>query len=191
MQATQRCVTGNMVEWGCLISLYTWPSTNLTAGSSPGTPISWCCPSPPVVQLESSQCPQTFITLTRLSSLGTERCQMGLERKDLSTMALTCRSLNTETQFCFRLCQWTGNKFFSDLLHVEILVKLCRPKMLSTPLIMSSWMTWCTLSRFSPVHLTWNLKTENLHPQFGCFWNVNTIQRLCSTQHIITMTCCF
>lgn len=64
--------------------------------------------------------------------------------------------------------------------------------MLNIPLIMSSQMTWCNLSRFSPVHLmTSNPKIENLQPQFGCFWNVNTIQRLCSNQHIITMKHCF
>jgi hypothetical protein len=57
--------------------------------------------------------------------------------------------------------------------------------MLNTPLIISSWMTWRTLSRFSQVHLmTCNLKIENLQPQFGCLWNVNTIQRLCSIQHL-------
>ena len=38
--------------------------------------------------------------------------------------------------------------------------------------------------------MTCNLKIENLQPQFGCFWNVNTIQRLCSTQHIITRKRC-
>lgn len=64
--------------------------------------------------------------------------------------------------------------------------------MLNTPLIMSSRMTWCTLSRFSPVHLmTSNLKIENPQTQFGCFWNVNTNQRLCSNQYIITMKHCF
>jgi hypothetical protein len=124
-----------MVERGCLISLYTWPSTNLTAGSIPGTPISWCCPSPTVIQFESSQHPQTFITLTRLSSLGTEWCQKRIQRKDLPTMAWSCRFLNTETQVFFPVVsQWTGHKFFSNLLYVEILVKICRPKMLNTPL---------------------------------------------------------
>jgi hypothetical protein len=47
--------------------------------------------------------PPTFITLTRFSSFGTERCQKALERKYLSFVAWSCRSLNTETPICFQL----------------------------------------------------------------------------------------
>lgn len=182
-----------MFEQGCCTSLYTWPSTHLIAGSIPGTPVSWCCPSPPVIQIESSQCPQTFHHFNQTFMFGNRGMSKGDRKEGSVHYGLILQVLEYRNSVLFPVVnQWTGHKFSSELLQVEILVKMCRPKMLNMPLIMSSWMTWCNLSRFSPVHLmTSNLKIENPQPQFGCFWNVNTIQRLCSNQHIITMKHCF
>lgn len=127
---------------------------------------------------------QTFIFGNRKTSKGNRK--EGSVHYGLILKVLEC----TNSVLFPVVSQWTGNKFFGNLLHVEILVKMCRHKILNTSLIMSSWLTWCTLSRFSPVY-DLQPKIENLQPQFGCFWNVNTIQRLCSTQHIITMKRCF
>ena len=45
--------------------------------ASPGNSISWCSPAPPVIQLESPQCPGIFVHLTGFSSFGTGMCQKG------------------------------------------------------------------------------------------------------------------
>jgi hypothetical protein len=82
------------------------------------------------------QCPQTFITLIRLSSLGTEIYQNDLERKSSVHYGLILQVLEYKISVLFLVVsQWTGHKFLSYLLPVDILIKICRPKMLNTSLI--------------------------------------------------------
>ena len=162
-----------MVERACLTKLCTWPSTTLTAGSIPGNPISWGCPSPPVIQLESSQCPQTFITLTRFSS-GNRKMSKGAREEVCVHYGLILQVLEYKNSVLFPVVtQWTGHKFFSNLLHVEVLVKMCRPKMLKTPLIFHHVLK-DELIHFNPdfYQSTWKSTTT-----IWLLFKLNTIQR--------------
>lgn len=116
-------------DWYChlqsnlLHSLYTGPSASPIAGRISRIPVPWCCPTLLVIQLESSH-PQIFIPLTGFSSLGKGKVTMTSERKFLSFLAWSCRSLHKESQFS----SWSsfsrkGTNFATISLMFNLLLK--------------------------------------------------------------------